>query len=126
MVAPSSFLLSLNFSFFGMIITPPCTYRYRVVNPIPRNDKANTGEGFPPHCDESKGYKCSGMMDGNAADPTLEIVDRVLIPASLPAGAYVLGWRWDCEESNREFCTYHQHTLLLLYRPVRTDPSLHS
>jgi hypothetical protein len=73
-----------------------------VVNPIPRNDKAQTGEGFPPHCDESKGYKCSGMQDGSNADPTLEIVDRVMIPAALPAGEYVLGWRWDCEESNRE------------------------
>ena len=31
----------------------------------------------------------------------LEIVDRVEIPRGLPAGYYVLGWRWDCEESNQ-------------------------
>ena len=28
-----------------------------------------------------------------------EIVDHVRIPASIPAGEYVLGWRWDCEQS---------------------------
>ena len=45
---------------------------------------------------------CQGMEDGaGGAEPTLEIVDRVLIPADLPAGEYVLGWRWDCEESNQ-------------------------
>jgi hypothetical protein len=79
------------------------THTYRAVNPIPRNDVGQTGEGFPPHCDETKGYRCQGMTDGSGADPTLEIVDRVVIPATLPAGSYVLGWRWDCEESNREF-----------------------
>jgi hypothetical protein len=31
----------------------------------------------------------------------LEIVDRVAIPADLPAGEWVLGWRWDCEQSTR-------------------------
>jgi len=42
------------------------------------------------------------MEDGSGGpEPTLEIVDRVLIPAGLPAGEYVLGWRWDCEESNQ-------------------------
>mmetsp|Transcript_115350 Transcript_115350/g.203611 ORF Transcript_115350/g.203611 Transcript_115350/m.203611 type:complete len:96 (-) Transcript_115350:102-389(-) len=27
------------------------------------------------------------------------LVDRVAIPAWLPPGDYVLGWRWDCEET---------------------------
>ena len=31
----------------------------------------------------------------------LEIVDRVAIPATLAPGEWVLGWRWDCEESNQ-------------------------
>ena len=31
----------------------------------------------------------------------LEIVDLVRIPDTLPAGDYVLGWRWDCEESSQ-------------------------
>ena len=27
------------------------------------------------------------------------ISDRVLVPKDLPAGDYVLGWRWDAEET---------------------------
>ena len=72
-----------------------------VVNPIPRNDKAQTGTGFPPHCLETPEYRCSGMMDGSIAQTNMAIVDHVRIPADLPAGEYVLGWRWDCEESNQ-------------------------
>lgn len=70
-------------------------------NPVPRNDYAQTGQGFPPYCTETDGYKCSGGTDGENTDPTLEIVDHVLIPESLEPGKYVLGWRWDCEESNQ-------------------------
>merc|ERR1711924_495205 len=44
---------------------------------------------------------CTGMTDGQNAVPDLEIVDRVLIPKGLTPGPYVLGWRWDCEESNQ-------------------------
>ena len=68
-------------------------------NPIPRNDWWQTGKGFAPPCADAR--RCSGMMDGDSADDTLEIVDRVRIPADLPPGDYVLGWRWDCEESNQ-------------------------
>ena len=73
-----------------------------VVNPIPRNDwtgQHGVQSGFEPHCDDLK--KCQGMTDGSSAVPDLEIVDRVLIPADTPPGKYVLGWRWDCEESNQ-------------------------
>jgi hypothetical protein len=45
--------------------------------------------------------QCTGMTDGSNASPALEIVDRVMIPKGLKPGAYVLGWRWDCEESNQ-------------------------
>ncbi len=41
------------------------------------------------------------MTDGSSAQPNLEIVDRVRIPDGLAPGEYVLGWRWDCEESNQ-------------------------
>jgi predicted carbohydrate-binding protein with CBM5 and CBM33 domain len=27
------------------------------------------------------------------------VSDKVLIPSDLPAGEYVLGWRWDAEET---------------------------
>ena len=72
-----------------------------VTNPVPRNDFHQTGKGFAAKCDESKGYKCSGAEDGSNAMDNLEIVDHVRIPADLPTGDYVLGWRWDCEESNQ-------------------------
>jgi len=67
-------------------------------NPIPRNDYQFTGAGFAPPCRDPK--LCSGMVDGDTANPRLEIIDRVRVP-DVPAGAYVLGWRWDCEESNQ-------------------------
>jgi len=73
-------------------------------NPVPRNDMHQTGIGFAPPC-AAFGMEvgmCSGMKDGQGgAEPTLEIVDRVLIPEDILPGEYVLGWRWDCEESNQ-------------------------
>ena len=27
------------------------------------------------------------------------IVDRVIVPKDLPPGDYVIGWRWDCEQT---------------------------
>lgn len=70
------------------------------LNPIPRNDFNQTGKGFAPPCKYPIPPKfCQGMQD--AGGDRLEIVDRVRIPAGLPSGDYVLGWRWDCEESNQ-------------------------
>lgn len=70
------------------------------------------GATFEPKCDEPPACRaavehyapqmtcqCSG--DGIGDIPTLEIVDQVLLPADLPAGEWVLGWRWDCEESTQ-------------------------
>ena len=96
-------------------------------NPVPRNDPmvsgfAGTGVGgyaqcppwvdkdacgeFKPHSDDNQGVppvrlETSFMIDGEYTDPTFEIVDKVVIPADLPEGDYVLGWRWDCEESHQ-------------------------
>ena len=42
--------------------------------------------------------KCSGDWNDE-----VEIVDFVHIPADLKPGKYVLGWRWDCEETARMF-----------------------
>jgi hypothetical protein len=73
-------------------------------NPIPRNDMYQTGQGFAPPCMQfgMPAEMCSGMEDGRGgSEPTLEIVDRVLIPHGISPGEYVLGWRWDCEESNQ-------------------------
>lgn len=88
--------------------------------PLPRGpwDWAGNGPSFEPVCTESEACRnahdkkplclgpkkpcacrCSG--DGIGDLPQLEIVDRVLIPAGLKPGNYVLGWRWDCEESTQ-------------------------
>merc|ERR1712066_329476 len=76
------------------------------MNPIPRNDTRQTGESFPPRCEEipncgstevNSKCRCSGMW----GPYDLLIVDILQIPASLSPGKYVLGWRWDCEESTQ-------------------------
>ena len=41
------------------------------------------------------------LLAGLATMWGIEIVDTVALPAELPSGEYVLGWRWDCEESNQ-------------------------
>lgn len=79
--------------------------------PIPRtvNEWNMYGASFEPVCDESAECrnshyskpadgvcKCSGDWNDE-----VEIVDLVQIPATLEPGKYVLGWRWDCEESTQ-------------------------
>ena len=84
---------------------------------IPSGLWSREGPSFDPVCDESdeclRAYttgpwnvkegtcKCSGFSNGGPLLPSLEIVDNVQIPATLPPGAYVLQWRWDCEESDQ-------------------------
>ena len=85
-----------------------------VKNPIPAGPWGYRlhGATFEPHCDEPEACRksveqkppqltcqCSG--DGIGDIPTLELFDSVIIPSELPAGDYVLGWRWDCEESTQ-------------------------
>jgi hypothetical protein len=65
------------------------------------NTGCQTGKGFPPVCPDTGEYRCQGMTDGSSAQPDFEIVDRLEIPQGLAPGKYVLGWRWDCEESNQ-------------------------
>ena len=57
---------------------------------------------FTPPCNDTK--MCTNMGDGGAGGNIanrLEIVDSLKIPAALAPGEYVLGWRWDCEQSNQ-------------------------
>ena len=77
-------------------------------NPIPRNDHKSTGTGFAPACEEADDCDVSERVDpmrcrcsGMWGPYNLEIVDTLQLPAHLPPGDYVLGWRWDCEESNQ-------------------------
>lgn len=69
------------------------------------------GASIMPKCEESPACtsavdhkasfmtcQCSGEGVGDI--PTLEIIDKVHIPEDLE-GEWVLGWRWDCEESTQ-------------------------
>jgi len=63
---------------------------------------AHTRPKTPPGHDPSEGTapcKCSGSGDGDLYK--VEIVDKLRLPTDLPAGDWVLGWRWDCEESTQ-------------------------
>lgn len=86
-----------------------------IKNPIPRtwrdedgnwgkgSNQFQTGYGFQPLCpgdamdQDATNRSCVGMW----GPYNLEIVDRVVLPHDLSAGDYVLGFRWDCEESNQ-------------------------
>ena len=58
---------------------------------------------------------CSGMLDGTGspAAQNMEVVDFVRIPRALPAGDYVLGWRWDCEQSSQVWSNCADITLAM-------------
>ena len=43
--------------------------------------------------------RCSGSGVGDLY--SLEVVDRLQLPRALAQGDWVLGWRWDCEESTQ-------------------------
>lgn len=53
-------------------------------NPIPMSTR-----NFPP---PEGGY--------TGAPTSVNLLDRVQVPAGLAPGRYVLGWRWDCESTN--------------------------
>mmetsp|Transcript_30720 Transcript_30720/g.64674 ORF Transcript_30720/g.64674 Transcript_30720/m.64674 type:complete len:352 (+) Transcript_30720:2-1057(+) len=50
----------------------------------------------PKGCDET----CWGSTDNHTVGKVLPtITDALRVPNDLPAGQYILGWRWDCEET---------------------------
>jgi hypothetical protein len=74
------------------------------MNPLPDGDWAD----FPPPCKAgNRPYVRAPMAVGKyGTNPgpcagnwptTVNIMDTVRVPATLPPGEYVLGWRWDCE-----------------------------
>jgi len=77
------------------------------MNPLPRVDSAmhpGAIDAFPavcydPNAPASGGF--GGLCSGWYGPDNLEVVDAVRVPASLAAGAYVVQWRWDCEESSQ-------------------------
>ena len=96
---------------------------HRAVNPIPAKCAAGSalkpspdcpvitateGLPFPPPCDDpipyatgqrpDTGHNPSGLCAGNLPY-FVSIVDALRVPAGTPPGAYVLGFRWDAEET---------------------------
>ena len=110
----------------GRLAPNPVGYPW-ALNPLPRINFDSTSSGqppgthgctppakgaacieFPPPCRGDTGWSpvngtqegpndVAGRCSGDATDVT--VVDRLILPPELPAGAYVLGWRWDCEET---------------------------
>jgi hypothetical protein len=54
-----------------------------------RCDNCYEEPAYPPHVHDGKAVSGVG--------PVVGIMDVVKVPANLPAGKYVLGWRYDCE-----------------------------
>mmetsp|Transcript_49930 Transcript_49930/g.161401 ORF Transcript_49930/g.161401 Transcript_49930/m.161401 type:complete len:165 (-) Transcript_49930:831-1325(-) len=88
-------------------------------NPLPRNDHQDTFAGFAPACEEADDCdvtsrtdpmrcRCSGMW----GPYNVEVVDTLALPADLPHGEWVLGWRWDCEESNQVWASCSDVTIV--------------
>lgn len=83
---------------------------------------------FPPPCPQDRGWVAdpkhkhtdqSGQGECSGDWTRGSIVDRVRVPASLPPGDYVLGWRWDCEESTQVWSACADVTVVA---PTRGSP----
>lgn len=72
------------------------------------HERPPTPEG---HSSQEGAYpcKCSGWGIGDLY--TLEIVDKIRLPSDLAAGEWVLGWRWDCEESTQVWASCSDVTI---------------
>jgi hypothetical protein len=78
-------------------------------NPIPDWGSDRIAPSFAPPCKESPNCTSTlaSAMDnrcrcsGEWGPYDMEIVDLLHVPADLVPGDYVLGFRWDCEESNQ-------------------------
>eukprot|EP00038_Savillea_parva_P019989 m.30091 g.30091 ORF g.30091 m.30091 type:complete len:368 (-) comp4663_c0_seq1:2658-3761(-) len=84
-------------------------------NPIPDDTQfGSTSKGkteFPPPCNDNTAPPTRGLCSGERPFQ-LAIVDRVTIPADTPAGDYVLGFRWDCEETAQVWSTCSDITVV--------------
>jgi lytic starch monooxygenase len=68
------------------------------MNPLPYSD-AHGSPQFAPPCDEDPArrlYNDTGECSGRFPW-AVSVVDWLVVPEGLPAGDYVLGFRWDCE-----------------------------
>lgn len=66
-------------------------------NPIPDFSYEQPGLNFPAPCDDVVDAPTFGLCSGHRPYH-ISIVDVLEVP-DVPTGDYVLGWRWDCEET---------------------------
>ena len=80
-----------------------CGVTCRAMNPLPDDtQKGSAGAAgrweFEPPCDSvalpGSTNQCSGERPF-----AISVVDVLRVPKDTPPGAYVLGWRWDVEET---------------------------
>lgn len=83
-------------------------------NPIPDHRQPGStsklATEFPPPCWDDTSGPTDGLCSGERPFH-LAIVDRVIIPAGTPPGKYVLGFRWDCEETAQIWSTCSDITI---------------
>lgn len=74
------------------------------VNPIPDHSQEHKGQlEFPPPCHDDTSGPTNGLCSGERPFH-ISIIDVLEVP-DVPAGEYVLGWRWDCEETAQIWTT---------------------
>ena len=68
-------------------------------NPLPYHHPGQEPE-FSPPCDESPdSWKTDAGLCSGRYLVNVSLVDKLVVPPSTPAGAYVLQLRYDCEET---------------------------
>ena len=67
------------------------------------------------NCEHTPGLP-QNITYGTAIEPPPSgantVEDRVIVPTSIPAGNYVLRWRWDCEASSQVWTTCSDITIV--------------
>ena len=83
-----------NQAYNGLNITgrtcPPCMTQFPEALP-----------GISGYYSQATCHGQSGAVDDGLAGFEFNIVDRVVVPETLPAGDFLLSWRWDCEQSKQ-------------------------
>merc|ERR1712046_10173 len=108
----------------------PCPWdTYTTTGLLPCNSSAESGHDM--HMRRLLGHGHDGTLglgkcDGNgmgecSSDWVVGVIsDTVLIPADLPAGEYVLGWRWDCEETAQIWQNCADVTITVAAHPTKS------
>lgn len=92
---------------------PPCPWDCSGQPDCPNPGSANKG-----HDTQQNFAGCSGDWRGGS------IVDTVLIPADLEPGQWVLGWRWDCEETSQIWQSCADVTICKEGEPCTVPPAV--